>query len=117
MMTCRDRGRSKGREFWPVWCLVGLVIASLLIGACGTTGTEPSRKSPTGVLFPALPTGTAVVPVADTATLISSAEVAVATRTLVPTVTPLATPAPPPGAANLVVVHTNDNWGETEPCG
>ena len=24
---------------------------------------------------------------------------------------------PTPGPIDLVVLHTNDNWGETEPCG
>ena len=34
---------------------------------------------------------------------------------------PLVTPSPVPpetaGSVELVVLHTNDNWGETEPCG
>jgi hypothetical protein len=32
-----------------------------------------------------------------------------------PTATPTLRPAPNPG--QLVLLHTNDNWGETEPCG
>jgi len=30
---------------------------------------------------------------------------------------PTATAAPTAGPATLVILHTNDNWGETEPCG
>lgn len=26
-------------------------------------------------------------------------------------------PKPPPEPIELVVLHTNDNWGETKPCG
>ena len=33
------------------------------------------------------------------------------------TATPTTTPAPAPSPMQLVVLHTNDNWGETEPCG
>ena len=36
-----------------------------------------------------------------------------------PTETATALPAPTatPPALSLLVLHTNDNWGETEPCG
>jgi hypothetical protein len=41
--------------------------------------------------------------------------------TQVPTETPLPTRTPAPSPTRkpiqLVVLHTNDNWGETEPCG
>ena len=38
---------------------------------------------------------------------------------VVPTETPTDTPEPTatPAPLQLVVLHTNDNWGETEPCG
>lgn len=35
----------------------------------------------------------------------------------VPTVTLQVVASPTAGPALLVVLHTNDNWGETEPCG
>ncbi len=38
-----------------------------------------------------------------------------ATAPVVPTDTPEPTATPAP--LQLVVLHTNDNWGETEPCG
>jgi hypothetical protein len=34
-----------------------------------------------------------------------------------PTVTPASALTPAPAQIELVVLHTNDNWGETEPCG
>jgi hypothetical protein len=34
-----------------------------------------------------------------------------------PLVTPSAPPAEIARRVDLVVLHTNDNWGETEPCG
>jgi hypothetical protein len=30
---------------------------------------------------------------------------------------PTPTLAPTPGPIQLTILHTNDNWGETEPCG
>lgn len=38
-----------------------------------------------------------------------------ATATSVPTSIP--TPVPTRAPSQLVILHTNDNWGETEPCG
>ena len=42
-----------------------------------------------------------------------------ATAPVVPTETPTDTPEPTatPTPLQLVILHTNDNWGETEPCG
>jgi 2',3'-cyclic-nucleotide 2'-phosphodiesterase (5'-nucleotidase family) len=49
----------------------------------------------------------------------SPAAVPSPTTALSPTATPLPTapPAPQPDPMQLVLLHTNDNWGETEPCG
>ena len=41
----------------------------------------------------------------------------VATSTVVPTATPEPTSTPTAAPVQLVILHTNDNWGETEPCG
>jgi len=35
----------------------------------------------------------------------------------VATLTPTPASTPTPAPIQLVVLHTNDNWGETEPCG
>jgi len=41
----------------------------------------------------------------------------VATEAPRPTASPIAMPSPGVGPVSLVILHTNDNWGETEPCG
>jgi hypothetical protein len=82
--------------------LGSLLALSLLAAACGTVTPEAGMQtSPLAAASP-LP-GTAAAPTAS--------PTAVPTATAIPTATPL--PAP----AWLVVLHTNDNWGETEPCG
>jgi 2',3'-cyclic-nucleotide 2'-phosphodiesterase (5'-nucleotidase family) len=69
--------------------VVALLIVLGLVVSCG--GTTPEADSQVSPLAPASP--------------------------LLPTVTmaPTATPAPAP--IQLTILHTNDNWGETEPCG
>lgn len=67
--------------------------AGILLAGCGTNG--PS----TGSLSTAKPSPTPVVP------------------SPVPTSTPAATEPPAPAAIELTILHTNDNWGATEPCG
>ena len=60
------------------------------------------------------PAPTALVEVGATPEVVLSA-----TAPAVPTDTPTDTPQPTatPAPLQLVVLHTNDNWGETEPCG
>ena len=60
------------------------------------------------------PAPTALVDVGATPEAVPSA-----TAPAVPTDTPTETPQPTdtPAPLQLVVLHTNDNWGETEPCG
>jgi len=41
----------------------------------------------------------------------------VATAASQPASVPSAMPLPTVGQVLLVILHTNDNWGETEPCG
>lgn len=41
----------------------------------------------------------------------------VATAASQPASVPSAMPTPTVGPVSLVILHTNDNWGETEPCG
>ena len=73
--------------------IVALLMLLGLVAGCG--GATPEADSQTSPLAP--------------------------TRTLAPTATLTPTPAPtatlPPAPIQLTVLHTNDNWGETEPCG
>jgi hypothetical protein len=80
---------------WPL-----LVLLAVLLAACGSA--SPAADSQVSPLAQATDPG--LSPVAPTATV---------TFLPAPTPTPTATLAP----AQLVIVHTNDNWGETEPCG
>jgi hypothetical protein len=72
-----------------------------IITACGARPTTTSTLAPATVAGD--PVGTAALDGLQTSPL------AAATATAVPAAgkAPLA----------LVVLHTNDNWGETEPCG
>ncbi|MBN1136764.1 MAG: hypothetical protein JXM73_09260 [Anaerolineae bacterium] len=77
------------------WWIVGLLILGLILAGCKTA--TPGAGLPTStlaqsVLWSPLPSPTAV-----------------------PTPTPVPTLTPAP--IQLTVLHTNDNWGETEPCG
>lgn len=90
--------------------LLSLLVFSLLLVGCGTATPEPRGQAPAAsdaqvsplVHVSVLPTPTAA-PVHTPAALSAPAD----------------TPAPMPAqrASQLVVLHTNDNWGETEPCG
>jgi hypothetical protein len=86
----RGRARPSGLGSWLA-CLLAL---GLLAAACGTvTPTAGVQTSPLAANSP-LPSATAA-----------------------PILPPTSTAAPLPAPATLVVLHTNDNWGETEPCG
>ncbi len=92
----------KRHSFWIV-----LVYAiGLAAGGCGST-------SPSG--------GVLESPLAAVSPLSTESPSPVPTPTPTPTVSPTQTPtvSPTPTAMpiQLVVLHTNDNWGETEPCG
>lgn len=109
--------------------LAALLIVSLALASCGTpTATQPTRavlptaapqptaesdvyQSPLSQHSP-LPTATAV----PTAGTVPTATAAPA-DTAPPTTMPTPTPRLAPNAGQLVLLHTNDNWGETEPCG
>jgi hypothetical protein len=79
-------------SFRPASRVLCLLALSLPVLACGT-GT-PERDPHTSPLARSSP---------------------VPTSTPVPTQPP--TPLPTRAPLQLVVLHTNDNWGETEPCG
>jgi uncharacterized protein YcfL len=80
-----------------IW-LVCVTVLSLLVTGCGTgtPGVEVQESLP--VMDSSVPSATMAPTMPPTATV-------------APTTTPL------PSPIQLVVLHTNDNWGETEPCG
>ena len=85
------------------WWIAGLLILSLIAAGCGAA--TPEAGQPTSTLAQSVLPSPTVAPTA--------------TPTAAPTSTPEPTPTPIPTAApiQLTVLHTNDNWGETEPCG
>jgi hypothetical protein len=90
--------------------LVGVLVVGLMVAGCGavppeaTVQTSPLVDVPSPQAeVPASP-GATPLPV-PAATTVAPTEHAVATATLLA------------GATQLVILHTNDNWGETEPCG
>jgi hypothetical protein len=94
------------RTSWLL-CLFAL---SLLLASCGSPAPEsaPQTKVPESELQSGASEPDALIsPLTQHSPL--------------PTPAPLPTAAPKPEAARdsleLVVLHTNDNWGETEPCG
>jgi hypothetical protein len=87
---CNERAATRLRLWWPC-----LVVLSLLAAACATATPQPDVQNSPLVVASPLPSATLAAP----------------TATAMPTATPL------PPAVQLVVLHTNDNWGETEPCG
>jgi hypothetical protein len=103
MMICKDPRRSKARtapaRLGP-W-LAGLLVLSLVVTACEMeTPGAGVQNSPLAVDSP-LPGAAIQAPLATTVMPTPTAAAAVL----------------PPTPIQLVVLHTNDNWGETEPCG
>jgi len=87
---------------WERGLIVLLLLPSLLLAGCGADTPEPGPQlSPLatprgGAGGPALPTNAALSPLETPSPALPSGE--------------------HPGV-QLVLLHTNDNWGETEPCG
>ena len=83
-----------------------LLLLGLILAGCGdpTPATQADLLQSPLVADSPLPTATAPE---------------MPTATMVPTLTPQPSPTELPTLApdQLVVLHTNDNWGETEPCG
>jgi hypothetical protein len=89
-------------RLWIVWALVFV----LAVVGCGSPTSEVDvQHSPLGQHSP-LPTATPPPTAAS-----------VPTTLLTTAPTPAFTPAPAPSPGQLIVLHSNDNWGETEPCG
>jgi hypothetical protein len=83
-----------------IWLLV--VVICLALSSCGATALEAGPVTPEPDRSIALPT----------VTLTSKPNTTFA-ATPNPTASPLATPI----LTELLILHSNDNWGETEPCG
>ena len=86
---------SNRSKYW----IAGLLILGLILAGCETAAPGTSRPPSTlaqSVLQSPLASPTAVPASAPE-----------------PTPTPIPTQSP----IRLAVLHTNDNWGETEPCG
>jgi hypothetical protein len=81
--------------------IVCVLVLGLVVAACGRATEEADwQTSP-------LEAG------AQTSPLQGPTSIPTPISTLISTATPQPTPIP----SRLVVLHTNDNWGETEPCG
>jgi hypothetical protein len=89
--------------------LVAVVALVLLLTGCGpgTSADDGLHTSPLG-RHVSIPTSTLTPTISPTAT---SGAVPSPTPVLSATASPMLPPM------QLVVLHTNDNWGETEPCG
>ena len=97
-----------------MWLIAGLLALSLIVAGCGTV--TPGGEAPTSTLTrSALPSPTRDVASLAQSVLPSPTPVSIALSPIAtPTAVPTRAQAP---AIELVVLHTNDNWGETEPCG
>ena len=105
-----------------------LALSLLLVGCGWPTQQAGWQTSP---LEPDCPVSPSPVPItlpAPSATpLLAPTDLPAPSETLLPALTPWpvpsATPVPalfralPPTPGQWIVLHTNDNWGETEPCG
>jgi predicted small lipoprotein YifL len=91
---------------WPT--IIVLLVLSLVIAGCGTATPEPTPPAMVPSQVSPLPaSGVQPTPSAEAPSQVS------------PLPTPTSELAPALGTApfQLVLLHTNDNWGETEPCG
>jgi hypothetical protein len=115
--------------------LAGCLLAVLVLTSCGPATAQPPQPASSwppaatlplpsttlsaGLLATDLPTATASA--TATATRFepsaTAAETAAMSSTAAASTSPLPTPGAARGGLKLVVLHSNDNWGETEPCG
>lgn len=107
-----------------IGCIVFLLLAGALLAGCAT-------PTPDGEPFTSPLSGgealTSPLPPADQTVARSvlptpeprpTSVPPTSQPTAVPTAAPTAMPTTQPAAGpRLVLLHTNDNWGETEPCG
>jgi hypothetical protein len=106
-----------------VVCLLAL---SLVMAGCGTVAPGPTLSAvvpsqvspvprPTSELTPSAVAPSQVSPLPTPALQPSPSAAASSQVSPLPTPTPELASAPAPN--RLLVLHTNDNWGATEPCG
>lgn len=97
----RGGGRLQTAWMKRLWAILRWVTTGLLLVGCTANATSPTQMvSPLATAT----TGANHLSILPTATL----------SPMSPTPLPSAV-APSP--SRLVVLHTNDNWGETDPCG
>lgn len=99
--------------------LCHLLVLSLLLAGCGPATTEPGGQTSAGSDVQVSPLVHASV--LPTPTPVSAEAASPLQPTDIPPPTATAEkPAPAQAQSStdqLVILHTNDNWGETEPCG
>jgi hypothetical protein len=111
----RNELTTNHRTSWLL-CLFAL---SLLLASCGSPVPEsaPQTTAPESAPQTRAPESELQTGPSEPDALISP----LTQHSPLPTPVPLPTEEPTPEAApdslELVVLHTNDNWGETEPCG
>jgi len=99
------------RSRFVIACLLAL---SVVIMGCGTTTPEARPSAVALSQVSPLPTlESEPTPTPTPAALSQVSPLPTPASELAPTLTPASTLA----SIQLVVLHTNDNWGETEPCG
>ncbi len=119
-MSLLRKHRSGFVRAGPYWAILLLLMPSLLLTSCGADtpeqgpqlsplATEQQGGGPSVLRTATLRTPTEA-PASPTAALLTATEMPAL---------PTATPVPPTGTlpVQLLLLHTNDNWGETEPCG
>ncbi len=99
--------------------LLGCVMALLLVAGCGAGASQivSTATLPADAVTQAPPFATSPAPESGPTRELASSPL----PTPEPTAGEATSPLPTAGAAReplqLVVLHSNDNWGETEPCG
>jgi hypothetical protein len=92
-----------GRFLYLTACFL---VACLALAGCGTGSFATRQVSVLPVQTSPLPTATAL-----------PMPTALPTHPPTSAPSPTSTPTPLPPPAQILFLSTNDNWGETEPCG
>jgi hypothetical protein len=100
-----------------------LLALSLILGGCGSAGPgeEPAvtLRGLTASPMPSQPPAPTPTPLAPESPIPTSTPLPPQPPTPSPTTLSSESPIPTPAqeSGQLIVLHTNDNWGETLPCG
>jgi outer membrane biosynthesis protein TonB len=101
--------------------VLSMLLFALVLSGCGASTPEPQpQAAPTSVAPTAPPAPTETLPAVtpeptDQVSPLPTPALGGTGPSPLPTPTPQSDASPSP--IQLVVLHTNDNWGETEPCG